>query len=52
MPTKVEKWQALASSFMTQTSFPLAWKKNHPDEETHPKTTIANIWKNKKVRFP
>jgi hypothetical protein len=27
IPTNVEKWQALASSFITQTSFPFAWKK-------------------------
>ena len=26
----------------------LTWKKNHPDDDTQPKTTIAKIWKRKR----
>jgi len=41
MPIMVEKWQALDSIFMTHTSMFFSCRKNHPDEETHPKTMMA-----------
>ena len=44
IPTMVEKWQALDSIFMTHTSMFFSCRKNHPDEETHPKTMMAKNW--------
>ena len=44
MPIMVEKWQALDSIFMTHTSMFFSCRKNHPDEETHPKTMMAKNW--------
>ena len=45
IPTKVEKWQAVESMFITQTSAFLSAKKNQPDEDTEPKTIMAKSWK-------
>ena len=47
MPTMVEKWQAEDSMFMTQTSCWVSWMKNHPEDETHPKTMMAKNYRKK-----
>ena len=41
IPTMVEKWQALDSIFMTHTSMFISCMKNHPEEDTQPKTIMA-----------
>ena len=48
IPTMVEKWQALDSIFMTHTSMFISCMKNHPEEDTQPKTIMAKNWKKKK----
>ena len=48
IPTKVEKWQAVESMFITQTSAFLSAKKNQPEEDTEPKTIMAKSWKKKR----
>ena len=50
IPTKVEKWQAVESMFITQTSAFLSAKKNQPEEDTEPKTIMAKSWKKKGKR--
>ena len=47
IPTMVEKWQALDSIFMTHTSMFISCMKNHPEEDTQPKTIMAKNWKKK-----